>query len=148
MQPKGRIVLYEPLLGETRPLSSDLDLRTLSTGLAEKVREAEAEIYRDPNDPRMQLSADSLADDLRVCGFSELELETMRDVVKRTITPADITRWFGGREGDRECYESKLRRVLSADEVAAYRQLLEDQVVGRTFHRPAFGVVVRATKLD
>ncbi len=148
----GRVVLQEPLLGETRPLSADVDLRALGEATATRIREAEEAIYRDAGDPRMRLTAEELAADFERAGFVDVVVERTLDTVRRAITADDVVRWFSARwfsavaPDGREGFEARLLRRLSPDEVAAFKRALEDQLVGRTVGRPLAGLILTAGK--
>jgi ubiquinone/menaquinone biosynthesis C-methylase UbiE len=147
LKPGGKVVLHEPLHAERRPLSSEVDLRPLGEETARKVRETEEEAYRDPDDPRMTLTAESLAALLAGAGFTGISAERTLEVPTFKVTPEELVRWFSTRpDGRKSSYEERLLRRLTPDELAAYRRLLEEKLLGRALHRPQPGILVTAVK--
>ena len=142
----GVAVLYEPLLAAARRLSEEVDLRPLGDEAAGRVRTAEDEIYRDTSDPRMRLTAEELESLASDAGLELVDLQESLDTVRRKVTPDVVVRWFSGTLDGRRSYEDSLLQTLSPDEVAAYRRLFEEQILGRTLNRPVPGVVVNLRK--
>ena len=147
LKPGGKVAIHEPLHAERRPLSSEVDLRPLGEEMARKIRETEEEAARDPDDPRMSLTADSLTTILVGAGFTGISAERTLEVPAFKVTPEELVRWFSTRpERGRASYEERLLRRLNPDELAAYRRLLEEKLVGRALHRPRPGLLVTAVK--
>jgi len=147
LKPGGSLHLYEPLLAEGRRISEDVDLRPLGADLARRIREVEDEIYGDPEDPRMALSGEGLAEELGAAGFTHISCERTLETRERKMTPDQVVRWFSGkREGSRASYEEWLLGKLSPDELAVYRRLVEREFLGRTLHRPVIGLLCMARK--
>jgi putative ATPase len=146
LRPGGLLVLQEPLLAESRPLSAEVDLRPLGEDLARRIREAEEEARRDPRDPRMSLGIASLEAALGAAGFTEVAAERTVEPLVVKAGAEDLVRWLSARWGELPSYEERLLARLSPDEMAAYRRLLEGGLLGRTLHLPRASVVVAARK--
>ncbi len=147
LKPGGALVLHEPLLAEGTPLSEEVDLRPLGADAARRIREAEEEIRREPRDPRMSLSVESLAALLTAAGFVDVAVEKAVETAARKVSPETLSRWFSARrEGGLESYEEVLLRRLARDEVAAYRRLLEEKLLDRSLQRPAPAALAFARK--
>jgi putative ATPase len=146
LRPGGLLVLHEPLLAESRPLSGEVDLRPLGEEVARRIREAEEEGRRDPRDPRMSLAVASLEASLRAAGFAEIASERIVEPLIVKAGAEDLVRWLSTRWGDLPSYEERLLGRLTPDEMAAYRKLLEGNLLGRTLHLPRASVVVVARK--
>ena len=145
--PGGILVLHEPLLVEGRPLSAEADLRPLGEDLARRIRQAEEEMLRDPRDPRRTLTAESIQALLERSGFTGIVLERTLETLQVKVTPEEMVRWFAARrEGGPGSYEERLLGHITADEVAAYRHLLEGQLLGRRLHLPRPGVLAAARR--
>jgi ubiquinone/menaquinone biosynthesis C-methylase UbiE len=143
----GSLNLYEPLLAEGRRISEDVDLRPLGADLARRIREVEDEIYGDPEDPRMALSGEGLAEELGAAGFTGISCERTIEARERKMTSDQVVRLFSGkRQGSRASYEEWLLGKLSPDELAVYRRLAERELLGRTLHRPVIGLLCTARK--
>ncbi|MBI4584491.1 MAG: AAA family ATPase [Planctomycetes bacterium] len=147
LAPGGRLLLFEPLYSEGRRLSEELDLRPLGEALARRLREAEAAVYSDPEDPRLALKAEALEAFARKAGFTEISYEKTAETVKQKVTPELLGRWFSEDRGQgRDSYEEKLLRFLSRAEVAAYRRLFQEQLLGKTLLRPLASVILKAKR--
>ncbi len=147
LAPAGRIAVFEPFLARSRPISGELDLRPLGEALAEKVRRAEKAVYSAPDDPRMHLDLEVLEHGFRELGLETVAAESTLETVQLKVTPELVVQWFSGGGGPTS-YESRLAGSLTADELAAYRRLFEEQLIGRTLHRPVHGGIVVAVLAD
>jgi putative ATPase len=147
LKPGGALVIHEPLLAEGRGISSEADLAVLGPDVARRIREAEGELLSDPLDPRMSLSAESLSQELSRTGFVRISFEKTVDPRKRAVCPEDIARWLTQKPpGISASYEERLLRRLSPRELAAYRKLLEETLIGRTIERQVAGILCLAWK--
>jgi putative ATPase len=147
LAPGGRLVLWEPLLSERRGLSLELDLRPLGDDLARRIREAEEEMVRDSRDPRMTLGEETLSALLASLGFEPLKLERTLESSRMKVTAEEASRWFApGSDGDLPGYRGRLLERISPEELARYRRLVEETLVGRVRERLRSGVLCSARK--
>jgi putative ATPase len=115
-------------------LSALLDLDTLGTELAARVRSAEEAIYTDPADPMVNWDADDLAEFGRAAGLESIQVESHQETAERRITPAELERWFATEgESGRSSYAERLLQAITPAELAQvqvlYERKLEGQVV-------------------
>jgi putative ATPase len=148
LRDSGSIFLYEPLLSLVRRLSEEVDLRPLGDSGVARVREAEDLVYGDTADPRMRLSVEELEGLADRVGLEVVDRQESLDTVRRKVTPEVVVRWFSGTSEGRRSYEENLLETLSRDEVAAYRRLFEEQILGRMLNRPVPGVVMTLRKFS
>jgi putative ATPase len=132
--PNGRLSLAEVVPRHTQRLNVLVNLDQLGTDLAQRVREAEENIYTDPNDPMVSWDADDLVAQCRAAGLEVLAAETEEQVSERRIGASDLERWFTNGGDERPSYAEHLLRVVTPAELAEVRALYESELADQTVH--------------
>ncbi|MBN1318115.1 MAG: AAA family ATPase, partial [Anaerolineales bacterium] len=140
LQLGGTLSLAEVVPRHTQRLNQLVELESLGTELAERVRIAEEAIYTDPDDPMVNWDENDLIAGARAAGFV-VETDVEREVVERRIAPADLERWFkienanyqAGRSiyPKRDTYAGHLLKLITAGELDQIRTLYERQLKGQ-----------------
>ncbi|OHD73384.1 MAG: AAA family ATPase [Spirochaetes bacterium RBG_13_68_11] len=125
LRPGGRLCVAETLPSRGQWLSEVLDLASMSPDAVERLRQAEAEVYRAPGDPLTGWDERSLAADAAAAGLVVTGVEVESATGPRFVRDEDIERWFSGAWG------SALARSLSAAELDEVRRICRVQLAGR-----------------
>ena len=125
LRPGGRLCVAETLPSRGQRLSEVLDLAAMSPDAVERLRQAEAEVYRAPGDPLTGWDEQSLAADAAAAGLVVTGADLVSATGPRFVRDEDIERWFSGAWG------SALARSLSAAELDEVRQICRVQLAGR-----------------
>ena len=129
LTPGGTLSLAERIPRHTQRIHALARATDLPNDLSARWRAAEEAIYAS-GDPLVTWDSDELATALRAAWLT-VEFGVEDEVTELQITAALIGRWFGPGETDRPSYGQHLGRMLSPDEVAQVRALLERQLKGQ-----------------
>ena len=141
----GRLVLAEAVPRYGQRLYELVELGSLGQQLVERVREAEEAIYADPADPLVRWQPDDLGAALETVGFQQVQLAEERLAFEQRISAEQLARWFGkSGHGRRLSYAERLATRLTAEEIAAVRDLYYAQLKDRTVQWASTVVYIRA----
>ncbi len=146
LAPGGRLALAEPIPARGTHLSSLLDFSGEPPELAERLREAEARVYRDPADPLTAWDADDYRRASMEAGLGEVGTALESHDGPRWIRPEDLERWLGepsGR-GERGNYGSRLGLPLA--DLARLRSLASAQLADREVSWTAVTLFLTASR--
>ena len=110
--PKGKVALAESIPSRGQRLSQLLDPQRMDAKLLRQLAEAEAPLYKDPQNSMVNWNASDLQQGFEQAGF-ECSLEIVEFDSELTITPALLQRWLG--EGSQYCDRLTQHRLTSAD---------------------------------
>jgi putative ATPase len=131
----GRLALAEVVPRQAQRLSALVDLAELGNDLAVRLREAEAAIYHQADDPMVNWDLSDLEAALAAAGYRFAgKLTRVAQTDDRYITAAQLDRWFATAAGDgRPSYADRLLECLTPEELqrveACFRHQLRDQTV-------------------
>ena len=131
--PDAVLCLAEVVPAGTQRLHRLVDCSVLDGDVAERVTAAEESIYEDAGDPMVNWDAPDLCAWTEPAGFADCRVELHQERNRLSLTEAHLERWFGeGGPGGRPSYAQRLQPWLSAEEIAAVRQLFAAQLQGQT----------------
>jgi putative ATPase len=124
--PGGRVSLAETVPRYGQRLYRLFQSTEMDAELYRRWVAAEEAMYNEPDDPMVNWDANDLADIFRAAGFADVHVETQTYTIQQQIHAALLARWFAeqGKDG-RASYAWRLRRYLSAEELAQLRTCLE-----------------------
>jgi putative ATPase len=131
---QGRLSLCEIIPRHTQRLYRLLDLASLPAELRERLAAAEEAIYQVADDPMVNWDVENLQAAFVSAGL-EITCAVETETSQLRVTAAVLARWFGQvgeAEGRRPSYAQHLLRALSAEELAAIRQLFTGQLLEQT----------------
>lgn len=128
----GRLSLMESLPRHTQRLWALLPQGEIPEDLLAAWRQAEEQIYADPEQPMLNWTVDELLESLRALGL-EAQAQVQEQSARRRITAAQVERWFQHRD-QQPCYAQRLlQHGLDAAQVATVQALmrrhLQDEIV-------------------
>jgi putative ATPase len=125
LRPGGRLALAESVPARGQRLSELLDLSALAPVVVERLRQAEAEVYRAPGDPLTGWDEQSLAADAAAAGLVVTVADLDSATGPRFVRDEDLERWFAGAWG------GALSRHLAPAELEEVRRIVRAQLAGR-----------------
>jgi len=131
LAPAGRLALAEVIPARGTHLASLLDFGGAPPGFAERLREAEERVYRDPGDPLTAWDAEDYTRAAGEAGLAGVSADLEAQEGPRWIRAEDLERWLGepaGR-GERGNYGSRLG--LAAGELESLREMARAQLAGK-----------------
>lgn len=131
LAPGGRISLAEtvPLLSQR--LTALLKLDTLGEDLSAKVLQAEADIYTDPDNPKVTWEPENLGAIWSASGLVDVEVETEKLTARRRLTSHHLGSWFHPGGAKHRTFASFLRRYLEEGELRKVRDHFEAALLNR-----------------
>jgi len=127
----GRLSLAEIVPARAQRLRDLVSLNRLDGDLADRVVAAEEAIYRDPDNPRVNWSADDLRQLCQEAGFASATCEHETFTAARRITLQQLGHWFSPGGEKRPTFARYLRRHLEEQEVRQVRKLFENELANR-----------------
>lgn len=134
--PSGRLCLAQIVPRQGQRLYELVDWSGVDAGLAGRVREAEENIYADPEDPLVNWDLVGLEQFLNGAGFHEVQIQLEKQTVQRRISAAHLERWFdpGDSLSGKPTYGQRLAAGSLDDEevkivASLYGRQLRGQVV-------------------
>ncbi len=134
LHPEGRLVLAE-IVPRRSPRPSELvELASLSPRLVERLKETEAAVYTNPDDPMVNWDAADLPALLEQNGFAHVELEIEEEESERYLPADQIARWFRlDADPNRPSLAQRLmEHGVSAEEVVQIRQVFDRQLANQS----------------
>jgi putative ATPase len=133
LTPGGRLSLAEVVPRHTQRLTALVQLEDLGSDLADRVRQAEEDIYRDPSDPMVDWDLADLVAGGRAAGLEIVSAQPQEEVSERRIRIADLDRWFASEGTDgRPTYAEHLLLKITPAELCHVRDLYESQLADQT----------------
>ena len=130
LAPKGKIALAESIPSSGQRLSQLLDPRRTGTDLLQRLTEAEAILYDNPQDPMLNWDATDLQQDFETAGF-DCTVEVVKFDSEMTITPALLQQWLGegSKYGDRLTQHGLIAADIDCIRLTFSQQLSQQKVV-------------------
>ena len=122
--PKGKVALAESIPSRGQRLSQLLDPQRMDAKLLRQLAEAEAPLYKDPQNSMVNWDASDLQQGFEQAGF-ECSLEIVEFDSELTITPALLQRWLG--EGSQYC-DRLTQHGLTSTDVNSIRLIFSQQL--------------------
>lgn len=130
LRPGGVIGLVETVPSQSQRISSLVNLEGLGE-LAERVLEAEEEIYTDASNPRVAWTGQDLAALWSAAGLQDVEVETETLRTQRRLTSQHLGQWFQPGGEKRRTFAYFLQRRLANAELKTVRHYFEERLMNR-----------------
>jgi putative ATPase len=146
LAPGGRLCLAEPIPARGTHLSELLDLGGGPPGFAERLRQAEERVYRDPGDPLTAWDAGDYERGVKEAGLQAVGAALEAHAGPRWIRPEDLARWLGESAGRGERGNYGGRLGLPAADLARLRALAAAQLEGKEVRWTAVTLFLTASQ--
>lgn len=128
----GVLALAETVPSMGARVSSLCDLSALPPGLAKAFADTEERLFTDPDDPRVNWDATSMAAELEALPGIDARVTTVEEQALRRISRADIEHWFRETGPDeRPSLGQRLRELVGADDARVVREALTARLAER-----------------
>ncbi len=127
----GVLALADTVPGASQRLSELIDESRIEPDLLASYKKAEELVYDDGENGAESWNAEAARSILSSSGYKDVTAEQEDHRMKRTITPADLNRWFDAGEGATG-YAARLGSFLSGNAISRIRVLFERDLAGKT----------------
>ncbi|MBW7882303.1 MAG: AAA family ATPase [Caldilineaceae bacterium] len=127
----GIVSLAERVPRHTQRIYRLVDPSGLDPDLVSRWQAAEEAIYGASDDPLVNWDVDDLVAAARAAAL-EVTVTAEEESSLLPVSPALVARWFTANGDGRPSYVQHLAKVLAPAEIAAVKQLLEQQLLGQT----------------
>jgi len=117
------VALAETVVSSTQRLYELADLSCLDPETVEALKQAEENIYADPDNPKVNWNADDVNTWAETAGLITVHTESRRDTSRRLIPTQLVERWFSpGTDKAPPTYRDRLAQTLSDDQIESVQR--------------------------